>query len=84
MPSSQPACFRASLGGQKYHASPHKAIINEKRCDGKNKKKGLRQREKTGGGKGCLVLAEAANIPSSVGQDRLKEAKETKREKASS
>lgn len=51
---------------------------------GRIKKKGLRQREKTGGGKGCLVLAEAANIPSSVGQDRLKEAKETKREKASS
>lgn len=22
--------FRASLGGQKYHASPHKAIINKK------------------------------------------------------
>lgn len=33
---------------------------------------------KTGRGKGCLVLAEAA-IPSSGGQDRLKEAKETKR-----
>lgn len=35
---------------------------------------------KTGRGKGCLVLAEAA-IPSSGGQDRLKEAKETKRER---
>lgn len=33
----------------------------------------------TGRGKGCLVLAEAA-IPSSGGQDRLKEAKETKTE----
>lgn len=31
--------------------------------------------------KGCLVLAEAA-IPSSGGQDRLKEAEETKRKKA--
>lgn len=38
---------------------------------------------KTGRAKGCLVLAEAA-IPSSGGQDRLKEAKETKKEKASS
>lgn len=38
---------------------------------------------KTGRGKGCLVLAEAA-IPSSGGQDRLKEAKETKRKKAGS
>lgn len=37
----------------------------------------------TGRGKGCLVLAEAA-IPSSGGQDRLKEAKETKRQKSSS
>jgi len=43
----------------------------------------LKQREKTGRGKGCLVLAEAA-IPSSGGQDRLKEAKETKRNTASS
>lgn len=38
---------------------------------------------KTGRGKGCLDLAEVA-IPSSGGQDRLKEAKETKREKAGS
>lgn len=38
---------------------------------------------KTGRGKGCLVLAEAA-IPSSGGQDRLKEAEETKRKKAGS
>lgn len=45
--------------------------------------KRLIQREKTGRGKGCLVLAEAA-FPSSGGQDRLKEAEETKRNKAGS
>ena len=77
--------FRAPLGGQQYHVSPHKAIFNNKkkktRCNGKNKR--LKQREKTGRGKGCLVLAEAA-IPSSGGQDRLKEATETKRNIASS
>lgn len=38
---------------------------------------------KTGRGEGCLVLAEAA-ILSSGGQDRLKEAEETKKEKAGS
>lgn len=46
------------------------------RCDGEIKKSDTR-RKKAGRGKGCLVLAEAA-IPSSGGQDRLKEAKETK------
>lgn len=51
---------------------------------GRIKKRGVETARKTGRGKGCLVLAEAANIPSSGGQDRLKEAKETKREKAGS
>lgn len=37
--------FRASPGGQKYHASPHKAKFNKRRCDGENKK-GLIQRGK--------------------------------------
>lgn len=37
---------------------------------------------KTGRGIGCLVLAEAA-IPSSGGEDRLKEAKERTRKKGS-
>lgn len=73
--------FRASLGGQKYHASPHKAILNKRGCNRENKK--VDTARKTGRGKGCLVLAEAA-FPSSGGQDRLKEAKETKRNKASS
>lgn len=30
--------FGASLGGQKYHASPHKAMFNERKQDGENKK----------------------------------------------
>lgn len=33
--------FRASLGGQKYHESPHKAIIPKK----KKKKKQMQQQE---------------------------------------
>lgn len=28
--------FTASLGGQKYHASPHKAIFNRRRCNDEN------------------------------------------------
>lgn len=47
------------------------------RCDGEIKKADTRRKKEAGRGKGCLVLAEAA-IPSSGGQDRLKEAKETK------
>lgn len=35
--------------------------------------------KKTGRGKGCLVVAEAA-IPSSGGQDRLKEARDKEKE----
>lgn len=51
--------------------------------DAKGRIKKVDWARKTGRGKGCLVLVEAA-IPSSGGQDRLKEAKETKRKKASS
>lgn len=74
--------FRALLGGQKYHASPLKALFNRRRCNGENKKRFV-WLEETGRGKGCLVLVEAA-ISSSGGQDRLKEAKETKRKRAGS
>lgn len=83
MPVSQPAwVFRASLGGQKYHASPHKAKQKKKEMRWERiKKVDTARRKKQEEVKGCLVLAEAA-IPSSGGQDRLKEAEETKRKKA--
>lgn len=85
VPGSPPAHgLRASSGGQKYHASPHKAILNKRRCNEENKR--LIQGEnikikikKTGRGKGFLVLAEAA-IPSSGGQRQVKRSYRDKRE----
>lgn len=48
--------------------------------DAKGRIKKVDRARKMGRGKGCLVLVEVA-IPSSRGQDRLKEAKETRERK---